>query len=117
MSKALPGRAFAVSSDPSAILKVIFDNWELAFASALPRSVRNYFHELYGNQVARLAALTPPRELKGLGRVALDPFIVSTTTRVPSNGYWPKAGHSSDAWNRVLGRAMLLHGDAKAPWE
>lgn len=31
--------------------------------------------------------------------------------------YWPNAGHGRDAWDRVLGRAMLLHGDAKAPWE
>lgn len=73
--------------------------------------------QAYGNQVSRYAALTTPRELKGLGPVALDTFIVSTTTRMPSSGYWPKAGHSREAWDRVLGRAMLLHGTAKAPWE
>lgn len=227
MSRALPGKAFAVSGDVPAIIKVILDNWDLAFASVLPRGVRNYLHEVrdvrnrwahdelfseddarraldtmqlvakaigagpvimqlvqssptqptkifkapivgapkpaaggggnfdtlherfvaaangaqpviasyswiygringgvpkpwsqaYGNQVSRQAAHTRPRVVNGLGPVALDTFIVSTTTRMPSDGYWPKAGHGRDAWDRVLGRAMLLHGDAKAPWE
>lgn len=70
-----------------------------------------------GSQVCRRAARTSPRDLKRLGPIAPETSMFSATTRVPSNHFWPKSGDSREEWRCVPGRAVLLHDDAKAPWE
>ena len=64
-----------------------------------------------------MAHHTTPRALPGLGAVSLDTFIVSGTTKKPSPGYWNAVTHDEPQWQRVLGRAQVLHGAARAPWE
>jgi hypothetical protein len=71
----------------------------------------------HAQQVASIAHGTARSEVTGLGEVALDTFVVSTTTRAPSDGHWRAAMYQQAAWNRVFRGAQLLHGAARAPWE
>jgi len=71
----------------------------------------------HGVKVINEARTAAPRRLRGVGDVRLDTFIVSRDSRVPGPGYWPSAPCNGDLWNRAFAGAVLLHGDAVAPWE
>ncbi len=71
----------------------------------------------HATRISTMAHHTSPRTVPGLGAVALDTFIVSANTRQPSQGYWRAVLHDEQQWQRVLAKAHLLHGTAKAPWD
>jgi len=66
------------------------------------------FSMAYARKAIQLACRTHPRELRGLGAVRLDTFIVSKKDGIPSDGYWPNACHDREEWERVLGNARML---------
>lgn len=71
----------------------------------------------HASEVASIAHGTTRRHVHGLGPVALDTFVVSTTTRVPGEGHWPAATYERTAWEHAFVGAQLLHGATRAPWE
>lgn len=64
--------------------------------------------QAYAEHVARAASETGPAELRGLGAVRLDTFIVTKNTGRPSTGHWDVAEYDVEDWERVLGTASLL---------
>jgi hypothetical protein len=85
--------------------------------SRLFGSIPTPWSQGYAGKVASIAQQTIRSQVNGLGLVALDTFVVATTTRVPSPGHWPAVSYQKGEWDRVFRGAQLLHGVAKAPWE
>lgn len=71
----------------------------------------------HAGKVAAIAHRTALGHVDGLGSVALDTFVVGSSTRAPGPGLWPAVAYEEADWLRVFRGADLLHGAAKAPWE
>ena len=64
--------------------------------------------QAYSNQIINVARRTPLRELRGLGSVCLDAFVVASASGQPSAGHWRTAPYDREDWERVLGSAVIL---------
>jgi hypothetical protein len=71
----------------------------------------------HAGKVAAIAHRTALSHVDGLGLVALDTFVVGSTTRAPGSGLWPAVTYQEADWYRLFRGALLLHGAARAPWE
>jgi hypothetical protein len=71
----------------------------------------------HAGKIAAIAHRTALSHVDGLGPVALDTFVVGSSTRVPGPGLWPAVAYDEAAWNHVFRDAHLLRGAARAPWE
>ena len=63
----------------------------------------------YAHQVIAVAVRTRTRRIRGLGRVALDSFIVNQSNRRPGAGHWDRAVYDEPAWRKVFDGAPLWH--------
>jgi hypothetical protein len=80
-------------------------------------SVPTAWSQGHAGKVAAIAHSTALSHVNDLGPVALDTFVVGSTTRAPGPGLWPAVAYREADWYRVFRGAHLLHGTARAPWE
>jgi hypothetical protein len=113
--------ALLLSSTPDNVAEDLL-GWFIALASeGKPKictfswAYRKLFNASYGKwsqaytrQVIDVAKRTQVKELKGLGDVRLDTFIVAKSNGKPGDGHWQGVQYEREAWLRILGTAAVL---------